>query len=45
MPWDDEPLEAGELGNGRHILARGGTHLPHALPRFAQAAAVGSLGA
>jgi hypothetical protein len=38
VPWDDEPLALGELGNGRHILARGSTHLPHALPRFAQAA-------
>jgi hypothetical protein len=34
VPWDDEPLAAGEMGNGRHILARGSTHLPHALPKF-----------
>jgi len=35
VPWDDEPLAEGEMGNARHILARGETHLPHALPRFA----------
>jgi phytanoyl-CoA hydroxylase len=35
VPWDDEPLEPGEMGNDRHILARGTTHLPHARPRFA----------
>jgi chlorinating enzyme len=35
VPWDDEPLEDGETGNGRHILARGRTHLPYAQPRFA----------
>jgi phytanoyl-CoA hydroxylase len=34
VPWDDEPLADGEMANGRHILARGSTHLPHALPRF-----------
>jgi phytanoyl-CoA hydroxylase len=34
VPWDDEPLAPGEMGNGRHILARGATHLPHARPRF-----------
>ena len=34
VPWDDEPLAEGEIGNARHILARGSTHLPHALPRF-----------
>ncbi len=33
VPWDDEPLSAGEMGNGRHILARGTTHLP-ARPQF-----------
>jgi ectoine hydroxylase-related dioxygenase (phytanoyl-CoA dioxygenase family) len=38
VPWDDEPLADGELGNGRHLLARGSTHLPHAQPRFAAAA-------
>jgi phytanoyl-CoA hydroxylase len=32
--WDDEPLAEGEMGNGRHVLARGTTHLPHARPRF-----------
>jgi ectoine hydroxylase-related dioxygenase (phytanoyl-CoA dioxygenase family) len=36
VPWDDEPLGHGELGNDRHILARGSTHLPYAQPRFAQ---------
>jgi phytanoyl-CoA hydroxylase len=34
VPWDDEPLAPGEMGNGRHLLARGSTHLPHAAPRF-----------
>jgi ectoine hydroxylase-related dioxygenase (phytanoyl-CoA dioxygenase family) len=34
VPWDDEPLAAGEMGNARHILARGETHLPYARPRF-----------
>jgi phytanoyl-CoA hydroxylase len=34
VPWDDEPLADGEMGNARHILARGETHLPHAVPRF-----------
>jgi chlorinating enzyme len=34
VPWDDEPLADGEMGNARHILARGETHLPHARPRF-----------
>jgi phytanoyl-CoA hydroxylase len=34
VPWDDEPLHDGEMGNGRHILARGRTHLPYAQPRF-----------
>lgn len=37
VPWDDEPLAPGELGNGRHILARGSTHLPFARPRFYEA--------
>jgi phytanoyl-CoA hydroxylase len=36
VPWDDEPLADGEMGNARHILARGETHLPHALPQFAR---------
>jgi ectoine hydroxylase-related dioxygenase (phytanoyl-CoA dioxygenase family) len=35
VPWDDEPVAAGEMANDRHILARGTTHLPHARPRFA----------
>jgi phytanoyl-CoA hydroxylase len=35
VPWDDEPLADGEMGNHRHILARGETHLPYARPRFA----------
>jgi phytanoyl-CoA hydroxylase len=34
VPWDDEPLAPGEIGNSRHILARGSTHLPYAQPRF-----------
>jgi phytanoyl-CoA hydroxylase len=39
VPWDDEPLAPGEMGNDRHILARGATHLPYAEPRFAGAQA------
>ena len=38
VPWDDEPLADGEIGNGRHVLARGETHLPYAQPRFAATA-------
>jgi phytanoyl-CoA hydroxylase len=38
VPWDDEPLAAGEMANDRHILARGETHLPYARPRFSRAA-------
>jgi phytanoyl-CoA hydroxylase len=34
VPWDDDPLEDGEMANDRHILARGETHLPYARPRF-----------
>ena len=34
VPWDDEPLDGDAMANGRHILARGQTHLPHAHPRF-----------
>jgi phytanoyl-CoA hydroxylase len=34
VPWDDEALAEGEMGNGRHILARGSTHLPYAQPLF-----------
>jgi phytanoyl-CoA hydroxylase len=34
VPWDDEPLADGEIGNARHILARGDSHLPFARPRF-----------
>ncbi|MGH2821634.1 MAG: phytanoyl-CoA dioxygenase family protein [Thermoleophilaceae bacterium] len=34
VPWDDDPLEEGEIGNERHILARGSTHLPYAQPLF-----------
>jgi len=41
VPWDDEPLAEGEMGNGRHVLARGATHLPHAQPRFGTPVAVG----
>jgi phytanoyl-CoA hydroxylase len=37
VPWDDEPLGEGEMGNGRHLLACGDTHLPYALPRWATA--------
>jgi phytanoyl-CoA hydroxylase len=36
VPWDDDSLEDGEIGNGRHILARGTTHLPHARPKFSR---------
>jgi len=39
VPWDDEPLGEGEMGNARHILARGETHLPHARRRFSPAPA------
>jgi phytanoyl-CoA hydroxylase len=35
VPWDDGPRAGGEMLNGRHILARGETHLPHARPKFA----------
>jgi phytanoyl-CoA hydroxylase len=34
VPWDDEPLADGEPANARHILARGGTHLPYATRQF-----------
>ena len=34
VPWDDAPPEQGEMGNARHILARGSTHLPYAQPPF-----------
>jgi phytanoyl-CoA hydroxylase len=34
VPWDDEPLAPGEIGNGRHLLARGSSHLPSAARRF-----------
>jgi phytanoyl-CoA hydroxylase len=34
VPWDDEPLAHGAAANDRHILARGGTHLPFARPRW-----------
>jgi phytanoyl-CoA hydroxylase len=34
VPWDDEPLDDGEMANARHILARGLTHLPYAQPKF-----------
>jgi phytanoyl-CoA hydroxylase len=34
VPWDDEPLEPGEPGNARHLLARGDSHLPYARPRY-----------
>lgn len=34
VPWDDDPLEAGEGANDRHVLARGSTHLPYAEPNF-----------
>jgi len=44
VPWDDEPLAPGAIGNGRHVLARGSTHLPSGRPRFmASAAAASSL--
>jgi hypothetical protein len=35
VPWDDEPLEDGRMGNDRHIFARGSTDLPYARPRWA----------
>ena len=38
VPWDDEPLAAGALGNARHVLARGSTHLPSGRPRFTECA-------
>jgi phytanoyl-CoA hydroxylase len=42
VPWDDGPRPDGEMANGRHILARGRTHLPFAQPRFgAPCAALG----
>jgi ectoine hydroxylase-related dioxygenase (phytanoyl-CoA dioxygenase family) len=34
VPWDDEPLARGEIGNGRHLLAAGSTHLPYAERRY-----------
>ena len=34
VPWDHDPLAPGAMGNARHILARGNTHLPHARPQF-----------
>jgi phytanoyl-CoA hydroxylase len=34
VPWDDDPREDGRMLNDRHILARGSTHLPYALPRW-----------
>jgi ectoine hydroxylase-related dioxygenase (phytanoyl-CoA dioxygenase family) len=34
VPWDDEPLDDGQMANDRHILARGSSHLPGAQPRF-----------
>ncbi len=41
VPWDDDPLEPGEIGNGRHVLARGDSHLPYARPRFGTPVAAG----
>ena len=38
VPWNDEPLADGEIGNARHVLARGETHLPYAEPRWAATA-------
>jgi phytanoyl-CoA hydroxylase len=45
VPWDDEPLAPGEMGNERHILARGRTHLPYAQPRFGTPCAANDYGA
>jgi hypothetical protein len=45
VPWDDEPLGEGEMGNGRHVLARGQTHLPYAQPRFRTPCAANGFGA
>jgi phytanoyl-CoA hydroxylase len=44
VPWDDEPLGEGEMGNGRHVLARGQTHLPYAQPRFGTPCAANGYG-
>jgi phytanoyl-CoA hydroxylase len=41
VPWDDDALPADASANHRHILARGSTHLPYALPRFGTAVEVG----
>jgi ectoine hydroxylase-related dioxygenase (phytanoyl-CoA dioxygenase family) len=41
VPWDDEPLAKDEMGNDRHILARGTTHLPYARPKFGTPVSVG----
>jgi phytanoyl-CoA hydroxylase len=43
VPWDDEPLADGEMGNGRHVLARGSTHLPFAQARFGTRCAANGL--
>jgi phytanoyl-CoA hydroxylase len=40
VPWDDEALPLGASANHRHILARGATHMPYALPRFGTAVEV-----
>jgi phytanoyl-CoA hydroxylase len=40
VPWDDEALPPGASANHRHILARGATHMPYALPRFGTAVEV-----
>lgn len=44
VPWDDEPLNEGEMGNARHILARGETHLPYAQPKFGTPCAANGYG-
>jgi phytanoyl-CoA hydroxylase len=43
VPWDDEALDGHATANGRHILARGETHLPYARPRFTIADPAGRL--
>jgi phytanoyl-CoA hydroxylase len=44
VPWDDAPLAPYEMGNDRHILARGRSHLPYAQPRFGTPCAANGYG-
>jgi ectoine hydroxylase-related dioxygenase (phytanoyl-CoA dioxygenase family) len=41
VPWDDDDVPAGEAANGRHILARGTTHMPYTTPKFGTPVDVG----